>query len=217
MMRNKLGATWLLPPLWDSCSSTRSGRGGRRRGRTLPGWTLTRWTLSWKIKDVETYHVSSSVQSRKATSSTVSRPGIWLAGDIRTWFWQWSSWIYGRCWRWCLIGISLTNLWHINCLSMMQGRAPQMSPRSEVLHTGIFNSVSSQTSFRQNCWKSNVSLSVISLFSLVYLFLEAPNISRQKHNICEPARAFITPMLIDGFRYVPWSSHKIPLKNRFER
>ena len=41
-----------------------------------------------------------------------------------------------------------------------------------------------------------------SLF-VVYLFLEAPNISRQKHNICEPARAFITPMLIDGFRYVP--------------
>ena len=165
MMQNKSGATWLLPPLWDSCSSTRSGRGGRRRGRTLPGWTLTRWTLSWKIKDVETYHVSSSVQSREATSSTVSRPGIWLAGEIRTWFWQWSSWIYGRCWRWCLIGISLTNLWHINCLSMMQGRAPQMSPRSEVLHTGIFNSVSSQTSFRQNCWKSNVSLSMISLFS----------------------------------------------------
>lgn len=88
MMQNKLGATWLLPPLWDSCSSTRSGRGGRRRGRTLPGWTLTRWTLSWKIKDVETYHVSSSVQSREATSSTVSRPGIWLAGEIRTWSWQ---------------------------------------------------------------------------------------------------------------------------------
>ena len=30
-------------------------------------------------EDVETYQVSSSVQSRKATSSTVNRPGIWLA------------------------------------------------------------------------------------------------------------------------------------------
>ena len=75
-------ATMLSPSSWDSCSSTSSGRGGRRRRRTLPGWTLTRWTLSWKIthnEDVETYQVSSSVQSRKATSTTVSRPGIWLA------------------------------------------------------------------------------------------------------------------------------------------
>ena len=145
-------------------------------------------------EDVETYQVSSSVQSRKATSSTVSRPGIWLAGEIRTWSWQRSSWRYGWCWRWCLIGISLTNLWHIVCLSMMQGRAPQMSPRSEVLHTGIFNSVSSQTSFRHNYWKSTVSLIMISFFSLVYLFLKAPNISRHKQNICERARAFITSM-----------------------
>ena len=43
-----------------------------------------------------------------------------------------------------------------------------------------------------------------SLF-VVYLFLEARNISGQKPNICEPARAFITPMLIDGFRYESFS------------
>ena len=44
----------------------------------------------------------------------------------------------------------LTTLAELFGLSTMQGRAPQMSPRSEVLHTGIFNSVSSQTSFRHN-------------------------------------------------------------------